>query len=65
MNMEIGDAVISIDPPQAQFVLQPSVSRGTPFAVAFEPGDQGAVGIGIQGNGIVTGGGGLKGGVAV
>ena len=47
MNMEIGDAVISIDPPQAQFVLQPSVSRGTPFAVAFEPGDQGAVGIGI------------------
>ena len=50
MNMEIGDAVISIDPPQAQFVLQPLVSMGTPVAGAFEPGDQGSGGIGIQGN---------------
>jgi hypothetical protein len=63
--MEAGEAVISIKPPQAQFVLQPLVSMGMPLTVAFDPGDQGAVGIGMHGKGIVTGGGGLKGGVAV
>ena len=65
MNSEPGEDVISIDPPQAQFILQPAVRMGTPLAVTFDPGDQGIVGIGIHGNGIVTGGGGLKGGVAV
>ena len=47
--MEAGEAVISLEPPQAEVVLQPLVRRGMPLTLAFDPGDQGAVGIGMHG----------------